>query len=1234
MLYYEMRGWTDLKKFTKVLSLIMAVLTVLACLPVSASASEAEVISNDFITEKSSDEIVISPSYPKIGEPMKITVTGREDEQLLYRWYINDVQINNSSDTYTPVEDDLEKMITVKVYDLNAEQIGVKNVFVSKIPVIYIETADREPVVIKEKQLNATMNIQGNDEFNSEDVLYSGDITIKGRGNSTWNCPKKPYKIKLDSKTNLFGMGKNKHWVLLSNPIDTSNLRNHISYQLSGKMGLDYQDGTWVELILNGKDVGIYYVAEHIRVGSTRTDITDWESVAEDAAKAIYKKNKDVISKDQSDELTDLMTEDLSWTTSDKFVYNGVEYTVSDYYEVPSINGGYLLEFTNLAEDPQFKTTRNVSVEVNTPETISDDMLGYISSYVQAFEDALYADDFCTEYNGQKMRYTDFIDLDSFAKGVLLNEMFQNGDFGYRSLYFYKDTDGKLVYGPLWDMDWCLNINADTWYSNRRTWISRFYQDPVFMKALRDVYWEYRYTDIYDMLKEGGEIDTAYDKIYEASVHNDKIWDCEVCYEENAADYKFRLQDKINWMDTTLATLESSSTFSDMAKSSNVSLAFSNNTLSITTAGIEPTSFGVYVNGEFNQSITDLSELSNINVEATDDDIITVVAYSDSAVLGGNYICNQNYITKLSAAKKPAKLSYSAGDELDLSGLILKATYKDGTTAYINPDMVYTKVTDSLDTQLYCYNKVTDKCGSVVLVLACGPKSVSIPLTVIPKEDYTLVEQYINKIPTDSEEDEFVKLTAEAWEQYEALSESAKAKVSNYQILSDAISTLNASESAVIDCYHSAATRDSSRNNLIIAVKAPANTVTFSYGNDSSKTTFKRNSTSNKLIGLKRLGDIEFWTVRRGLDAAEAEYTAAVQYSDGTSYTATGPTAPLFNPAKNFSDVAYPACIFENEEFNITFNYSDKVSEVKLTEDGETLIETEDFSDGIICSFAEAGNHSVTLYYMCGGRWFEYKSFDLFAREAVEEDTVYYNNFSSDEEDFVLFTGTDIDEVKLVSDTDTIELTATESNGYKIWKGSKPADGSYSVFIGEAKEFSIQPDEEKTFFVNGKVEKDSFTACITDAYGNTVKTTDFEIESVDTTAAGSQTVTATYKDLSASCTIEIETAEISSVKIQYYPEKTEFYLFEKFNDTGLGLKVEYTDGSSKYVFAEDDASVKTELDTKGLFKNAKILTRLGERTVNVKYKGFETSYTINVSFSLLFIIKAVFNAVKNVIISK
>ena len=37
---------------------------------------------------------------------------------------------------------------------------------------------------------------------------YTGKTEVKGRGNSTWGYPKKPYRLKLDKKSEICGLGK------------------------------------------------------------------------------------------------------------------------------------------------------------------------------------------------------------------------------------------------------------------------------------------------------------------------------------------------------------------------------------------------------------------------------------------------------------------------------------------------------------------------------------------------------------------------------------------------------------------------------------------------------------------------------------------------------------------------------------------------------------------------------------------------------------------------------------------------------------------------------------------------------------------------------------------------------------------------------------------------------------------------------------------------------------------
>ena len=104
-------------------------------------------------------------------------------------------------------------------------------------------------------------------------VYYKGDsLSIQGRGNTTWwSYPKKPYKIKLHSKADLIGHGKSKRYVLLANYMDRTLLRNEVAFELARKTSLDWTpSGEFVELYLNGKHQGNYWLGEQIRVDNHR----------------------------------------------------------------------------------------------------------------------------------------------------------------------------------------------------------------------------------------------------------------------------------------------------------------------------------------------------------------------------------------------------------------------------------------------------------------------------------------------------------------------------------------------------------------------------------------------------------------------------------------------------------------------------------------------------------------------------------------------------------------------------------------------------------------------------------------------------------------------------------------------------------------------------------------------------------------------------------------------------
>lgn len=127
----------------------------------------------------------------------------------------------NSLITYTTkVNDGSNKQYVVKFTDTN-------------IPVLYISTNNKE-IQSKTTYVKGNLKIK---QYLTGDSLYGGEIEIRGRGNSTWNFPKKPYKIKLNKKAGLLGMNESKQWILLANYADKSLIRNEVGFELSRRFG-------------------------------------------------------------------------------------------------------------------------------------------------------------------------------------------------------------------------------------------------------------------------------------------------------------------------------------------------------------------------------------------------------------------------------------------------------------------------------------------------------------------------------------------------------------------------------------------------------------------------------------------------------------------------------------------------------------------------------------------------------------------------------------------------------------------------------------------------------------------------------------------------------------------------------------------------------------------------------------------------------------------------------------
>ncbi len=175
----------------------------------------------------------------------------------------------------------------------------------------------------------------------------------------------------------------------------------------------------------------------------------------------------------------------------------------------PEVSGGYLMKVDR--PDPGDNGLFGANqwclyVSPKEEEMILPDRAGqrnYLQSYMDAFGNALYGGNYRNPVTG----YRAYIDVDSWIDHHLLNVLTFNVDALRLSAFFYKQREGKLQFGPLWDFDRALystdgrDSNPRTWRSNSQdrgtdffnyTWWDRLFTDPDFYQQYIDRYQELR----------------------------------------------------------------------------------------------------------------------------------------------------------------------------------------------------------------------------------------------------------------------------------------------------------------------------------------------------------------------------------------------------------------------------------------------------------------------------------------------------------------------------------------------------------------------------------------------------------------------------------------------------------------------------------------------------------------------------------------------------------------------
>ena len=274
------------------------------------------------------------------------------------------------------------------------------------------------------------------------ETVYDGGLEkIKGRGNTSWEQEKKPYNITLQDSVTLPGMtGQTTDYSLVSSS-DLTFLRNRISNEMGELAGTGSMACIRVNLYINNSFEGVYELYQ--RITPENMNLTDLEELTEQA--------NPLRSEESLNQLTTGLTLD-DWNQS-------ITGKWWDYENNPeNITGGYILEADNAmrysGEASGFILESGAYMVAKSPAYLSEAQYQYISSYVQECENVMRESVGLDDYQALSA----YIDIPSFVGKYLVEEVSKNIDCSSTSQYFYKDQDGLLHAGPVWDYDWAYGV--------------------------------------------------------------------------------------------------------------------------------------------------------------------------------------------------------------------------------------------------------------------------------------------------------------------------------------------------------------------------------------------------------------------------------------------------------------------------------------------------------------------------------------------------------------------------------------------------------------------------------------------------------------------------------------------------------------------------------------------------------------------------------------------------------
>lgn len=277
----------------------------------------------------------------------------------------------------------------------------------SNLPVVWVETLGSAAITGKEDYTSCGVSILNTDEKYRLDDVPAG---IRGRGNTSWGFDKKPYRIKFDKKQGLFGLEKNKSWVLLAMYQDFSGIKDYAAFSLARSIdgrSAFVPNGVHVELYFNGRYGGLYLLTDQVQESSGRVGVE--ADITEEDIEVPFLVELDEYAPDEG-------KENVDWFR----VYNK-DSKVTSYYSIK------YPEKDERMNGAQFDYIKNYVTKVNA---------------------------LCHDKNVTRAEFEEYVDLNAFIDFYLVQEIMGQIEINWKSVYMSKKVGGKLIMGPVWDFDW------------------------------------------------------------------------------------------------------------------------------------------------------------------------------------------------------------------------------------------------------------------------------------------------------------------------------------------------------------------------------------------------------------------------------------------------------------------------------------------------------------------------------------------------------------------------------------------------------------------------------------------------------------------------------------------------------------------------------------------------------------------------------------------------------------